>query len=87
MKVYIKTKSGVKFSVDSGSGTVKNENGIGIIEPSTKGDAKSIPPGGSYTFKIKVNGTPDVSDIVNIKITQRILPNLEEFKEQIVYQN
>ena len=85
MKLYIKTKSGAEFSVGSGSGTVKNDKGIGIIDPSTKGDAKKIDPGDSYNFNVKVSGTPQISDIVNIKMTQRILANLEEFKEQIIY--
>ena len=87
MKLYIKTKSGAEFGVGTGSGTVVNQNGVGIIDPSSKGDAKSLSPGKSYTFSVKVSGTIDIKDIASIKMTQRVLPNLEDFKEQIIYQN
>lgn len=87
MKLYIKTKSGAEFSVGSGSGTVTNKDGTGIIDPSTKGDAKSLKPGSSYTFSIKASGTIDVKDITSITMTQRILPDYKEFKEQKIYSN
>lgn len=86
MKLYIKTKSGAEFSVGSGSGTVKNRDGVGIIDPSTSGDGKSIAPGESYSFSVRVSGDVDSSDIVSIKMTQRILEDLDEFKEQIIYE-
>ena len=86
MKLYIKTFSGAEFSLGSGSGTVVNKNGIGIIDPSTNGNAKNLEPGSSYTFTIRASGTIDVSDINSITLTQRILPDYEEFKEQIIYQ-
>ena len=85
MKLYIKTNSGAEFSVGSGSGTVKNSDGIAIIDPSSNGDAKSISPGKSYSFNVRVSGDIDTNDIVSIKMTQRILQNLDEFKEQIIY--
>ena len=67
------------------SGTVTNEDGIGIVDPSSNYDAKFIAPGGSYTFSVTVTGTPDVSDIVSITMTQRITLSLEEIREQVVY--
>ena len=84
-KVYIKTKSGAEFGPDTMSGTVTNEDGIGIVDPSSNYDAKFIAPGGSYTFSVTVTGTPDVSDIVSITMTQRITLSLEEIREQVVY--
>ena len=86
MKLYIKTKSGAEFSVGTGSGTVKNNDGIAVIDPSSSGDAKSISPGEHYSFNVRVSGDIDSSDIVSIKMTQRILPTLDEFKEQIIYE-
>ena len=80
MKLYIKTKSGAEFSVGTGSGTVKNNDGIAVIDPSSSGDAKSISPGKHYSFNVRVSGDIDSSDIVSIIITQRILPTLDEFK-------
>ena len=85
MKLYIKTKSGAEFSAGSMSGTVTNNDGIGIIDPSSNYDAKNIGPGGSYTFSVRVSGTPDVADIESITMTQRILQSLGEFKEQVIY--
>ena len=85
MKLYIKTKSGAEFSAGSMSGTVTNNDGIGIIDPSSNYDAKNIAPGGSYTFSVRVSGTPDVADIESITMTQRILQSLGEFKEQVIY--
>ena len=86
MKLYIKTKSGAEFSAGSMSGTVINKDGIGIVDPSSNYDAKNISPGKFYSFSVGVNNTPDVSDIVSITMTQRILPTLAEFKEQIIYE-
>jgi chitinase len=87
MKIYIKTKSGVEFGPGEMCGDVTNKDGIGIVDPSSFYDAKNIAPGDSYTFSVTVPGTPDISDIVSITMTQRILPTLDEFKEQIIYQN
>ena len=87
MKLYIKTKSGAKFSPGSMSGTVTNENGVGIVDPSANYDAKNIAPGGFYTFTVRVDGTVDVADIESITMTQRVLQNLEEVKEQVIYKN
>ena len=87
MKIYIKTKSGVEFAPGEMCGDVTNKDGIGIVDPSSFYDAKNIAPGDSYTFSVTVPGTPDISDIVSITMTQRILPTLDEFKEQIIYQN
>ena len=86
MKIYIKTKSGAEFGPGEMSGDVTNKDGIGIVDPSSFYDAKNVPPGESYTFSVTVSGTPDVSDIVSIAMTQRILPTLNEFKVQIIYQ-
>ena len=85
MKLYIKTKSGAQFSAGSMCGTVTNEGGVGVVDPSALYDAKNIAPGGSYTFTVKVSGTPDVADIESITMTQRILQTLGEFKEQVIY--
>ena len=85
MKVYIQTKSGIQFSVRSGSGTVTNKNGIAIVDPSSNYDAKIISPGKSYTFSVGISGAPDIQDITSIKITQRIGISSDEFKEQTIY--
>ena len=85
MKVYIQTKSGIQFTVRSGSGTVTNKNGIAIVDPSSKNDAKIISPGKSYTFSVGISGAPDIQDITSIKITQRIGISSDEFKEQTIY--
>jgi chitinase len=87
MKIYIKTKSGTKFYPGSKSGTVTNENGIGIVDPSSNSDATNISPGGYYTFSVKVDGTPDINDIESITLTQRFVKSLKEVKEQVIYKN
>ena len=87
MKLYIKTKSGAIFSAGSMAGTVTNENGIGIVDPSANYDAKNIAPGGFYTFSVRVDGTADIADIESITMTQRILQTLPEIKEQVIYPN
>ena len=87
MKLYIKSKSGAKFSAGSMSGTVTNKDGYGVVDPSSNYDAKNIAPGGSYSFSVRVDRTPDVSDIESITMTQRILPTLGEIKKQVVYPN
>ena len=85
MKLYIKTKSGAIFSAGSMAGTVTNENGIGIVDPSANYDAKNIAPGGYYTFTVRVDRTADIADIETITLKQRILKNLPEIKEQVIY--
>ena len=87
MKLYIRTKSGAKFSAGSMSGTVTNENGVGIVDPSANYDAKNIAPGGFYTFTVRVDGAVDIADIESITLTQRILQNLEEIKEQVIFKS
>ena len=87
MKIYIKTKSGTKFYPGSKSGTVTNENGIGIVDPSSNSDATNISPGGYYTFSVKIDGTPDINDIESITLTQRFVKSLKEVKEQVIYKN
>ena len=69
------------------SGTVTNKDGYGVVDPSSNYDAKNIAPGGSYSFSVRVDRTPDVSDIESITMTQRILPTLGEIKKQVVYPN
>ena len=70
------------------SGTVTNENGEVIIDPSSIPESKIILPRfNSYGFSVTVSGTPDVNDIVTISVSQRILPSLKEFKKRIVYDN
>jgi chitinase len=86
IKLYIKSKSGAQFSAGSMCGTVTNKNGVGIVDPSSNWDAKNIAPGGSFTFTVRASGKLDINDIETIKMTQRILPSLGEFKEQIIYQ-
>ena len=71
----------------SGSGTVTNKNKIGIIDPSSNSDAKKIAPGGSYKLSVRISGTPDISDIISITMTQRITLILDEFKEQVIYKS
>ena len=87
MKLYIKTKSGATFSAGSMAGTVTNENGIGIVDPSSMYDARNVAPGGSYTFSVRVDRTADISDIESITMTQRILKSLSEIKKQVIYPN
>ena len=87
MKLYIKTRSGAIFSAGSMSGEVTNENGIGIVDPSSNYDAQNIAPGGQYAFTVKVDRNAVLADIESVTITQRILKNLPEFKRQIIYSN
>ena len=85
MKLYIKSKSGAKFSAGSMSGTVTNENGYGVVDPSSNYDAKNIAPGGFYSFTVRVDNTPNIDDIESITMTQRILQSLSEIKKQVIY--
>ena len=68
---------------------ITNENGVGIIDftysPNPE-KPKYLPPGKEFLFYIGVSGVPNLNDITCIKMTQRIFYNLNEFKEQIIYQ-
>jgi chitinase len=81
-KLYIKTESGIKCSAGTGSGTIVNNDGTCIIDPSSNSEARIISPGNNYKFKIKVSSALTKSEIVSIKMTQRITPSSKEFKEQ-----
>ena len=90
-KLYITTKSKSEFNNEIGEGykTVTNENGVVIIDftyKPTPSKPKTLPPGKSFVFPVGVSGTPNVNDITSIKMTQKIFYNLNEFKEQIIYQ-
>ena len=86
VKIYITTESGAKFGEGLNSGTVTNENGEVIIDPSSIPESKIILPRfNSYGFSVTVSGTPDVNDIVTISVSQRILPSLKEFKKRVIY--
>ena len=88
VKVYITTKSGAKFGEGAMSGTVTNENGKIIIDPSSNPKSKIIlDRSNGYTFNVTTSGTPNVTDIATISVSQRILPSLKEFKKRIVYDN
>lgn len=85
MKIYIKTWSGAIFYAGSMSGDVTNQNGVGIIDPSSYYDAQILAPGGQYTFTVGVDRAASLSDIQSLTITQRILKNVPEFKKQVLY--
>jgi chitinase len=88
MIVTIITKSGTEFIPDNKSGTIVNENGVAIIDPSSNPDARIVPPNyGRYTFSVKINGTSSFDDIRSIYVSQRILPSMSEFKKRIIYDN
>ena len=88
LKVYITSKSGAEFSPGKNCGTVINENGVAVIDPSSYKAARILHPDFRYyTFSVEVSGTPDVQDIKNIDVSQRIVPSLKEFKRRTVYYN
>jgi hypothetical protein len=88
MIVTIITKSGTEFIPDNKSGTIVNENGVAIIDPSSNPDARIVPPNyGRYTFSVKINGTSSFDDIRSIYVSQRILPSMSKFKKRIIYDN
>ena len=88
LKIYIKSKSGAVFGEGPMSGTVTNKNGEAIIDPSSNPESKIILDRyNGYTFSVTVSGTPNVTDIATISVSQRILPSLKEFKKRIVYDN
>ena len=84
-KLYIKSASGATFSAGSQAGSVTNQNGYGVIDLSGIYAAKSMKPGTSHTFTVNVSGTADVSDIVSVSMTQRILTSLSESQPQVIY--
>ena len=86
LKIYITTKNGAKFGEGSMSGKVTYENGEIVVEPSSHPESKFIlPRWNGYSFNVTVSGTPNVSDIATILVSQRILPSLKEFKRRIIY--
>ena len=85
-KIYITTFSGAKFGEGSMSGSVTNEKGEIIVDPSSNPESRIIYPGfNGYTFSVTVEGTPDVDDIETISISQRILPSLQDIKRRVIY--
>lgn len=85
-KLYISTKSGATFSASGyGSGTIKNENGYGIIDLTSVSDGQTIAPGASYSFQLKASNAADLDDIVTVELAQRIIPNSVEISRQVVF--
>lgn len=85
-KIYIYTKSGATFSAAGyGSGTIKNENGYGIIDITSVSDGQTIAQGASYTFQIKSSHKAELNDIITVELAQRIIPTSAEISKQIVY--
>ena len=88
MVVYIVTKSGTVFTPATKNGLIitTNKNGEIIVDPSSDPDSRILSPDyRRYTFSVKISGTPDVDDIKQVYVGQRILPSLKEFKKRIVY--
>ena len=87
MVVYIVTKSGNKFNPGPNSGIITtNKKGEIIVDPSSYYDSRILSPNfRRYTFNVKISGTPDVDDIKQVFVSQRILPSLKEFKKRIIY--
>lgn len=84
-KLYIKTKSNSTFATGGyGSGTVTNENGVGIVDIGSVYDNKMIAQGVSVTFRLVVTGTVDKSDIVSIELSQRISASGVEISRQVI---
>lgn len=85
-KLYIRTKSGAQFQPSGyGSGTIKNENGCGIIDLTAVSDGQTIAQGASYTFQIKSSEKADLNDIISIELAQRIVPASAEISRQTVF--
>lgn len=85
-KIYIYTKSGATFSASGyGSGTITNENGVGIIDLTSVSDGKTIAPGTTYSFQVKSSGTAELDDIAAVELAQRIIPESAEISRQLVY--
>ena len=88
LKIFIKSKSGATFSEGPLSGTVTNENGEAIIDPSSNPESRVILPyWNGYTFTVTVSGTPNVDDIESVSVSQRILPSLRDIKKRVIYYN
>ena len=88
MVVYIVTKSGTVFTPATKNGLIitTNKKGEIIVDPSSDPDSRILSPDyRRYTFSVKISGTPDVDDIKQVYVGQRILPSLKEFKKRIVY--
>ena len=88
MVVYIVTKSGTVFSPATKNGLIvtTNKNGEIVVDPSADPDSRILSPDyRRYTFSVRISGTPDVDDIKQIFVGQRILPSLKEFKKRSVY--
>lgn len=84
--LYIRTKSGAEFSPSGyGSGTIKNENGCGIIDLTSVSDGQTIAPGASYSFQIKSSNKAELDDIITVELAQRIVPGSAEISRQLVY--
>lgn len=84
--LYIRTKSGAEFSPSGyGSGTIKNENGCGIIDLTAVSDGKTIAPGVSYSFQIKSSNKAALDDIITVELAQRIIPGSAEISRQLVF--
>ena len=87
MIVYIATKSGTKFNSGPKCEIITtNKYGEIKVDPSSYSDSRILSPDkGTYTFSVEIPGTPDVDDIKQIYVSQRILPSLKEFKKRIIY--
>ena len=84
-KLYIKTKSGAAFTAGSESGSVTNQNGCGVVDLAGVYAGKSLKPGASHTFTINCSADADVTDIVGVTLTQRILTSMDEFGTQVIF--
>ncbi len=84
-KLYITTKSGSTLSAGSECGSVTTKGDVTVVDLSSVYAAKSMKPGTSHTFTLRVNGDASASDIEGITMTQRILTSLDEFGAQAVY--
>ena len=86
LKIYITTFSGATFGEGLMSGSVTNENGVAIIDPSSNPESRIILSSwNGYTFSVTVSGTPDKDDIETISVSQRILPSLRDIKKRVIY--
>ena len=85
--VYIVTKSGTIFNSGPKCGIITtNKYGEIIVDPSSYSDSRILSPDKrTYIFSVEIPGTPDVDDIKQIYVSQRILPSLKEFKKRIIY--
>lgn len=85
-KIYVRTKSGAQLSPSGyGSGTIKNENGLAIIDLTSVSDGQTIGQGTTYTFQVKSSNKADLNDIVSVELAQRIVSNGAEISRQLVF--